>query len=273
MDGDSKAKFDVLEASGYTPVLREWAMNMSAPFWWHGENPGDYRILGNGTLFVVHTGKRVIGVTAAHVYRGWARDAESHRFVLPQFGGFPSNPLGRLIECNDKLDLATFLLSEQYATFMGRLIHHVPTWPPPPAKHGDIFLYGGFPGILKEVHKDNAAVDYPFQSFIQWRFADLTDQHIVLEPDYPNIYWPGHDGEQINTQPGGMSGGPVFRLIETSLPGGGVKPRLEVIGVIMEYHESLQIIVARRVEFIDARGMLAPGFGPSTYGPHAKLKR
>ncbi len=56
--------FDRLERAGYLPVIRELAMSLCAPFWWHGQGEdGQYRVVHNGTICFLNTGARFIGVT------------------------------------------------------------------------------------------------------------------------------------------------------------------------------------------------------------------
>jgi hypothetical protein len=46
------------------------------------------------------------------------------------------------------------------------------------------------------------------------------------------LYWPGHEGEQINTSFGGISGGPVYRVIDANRETGEPLDRLELVGII-----------------------------------------
>ena len=82
MEQTRKDAFDRMERAGYLPAMRQLALSLCAPFWWHGQGgDGPYRILHNGTICYVHTGERVIGVTADHVYRQYLKDKAQVRGI------------------------------------------------------------------------------------------------------------------------------------------------------------------------------------------------
>jgi hypothetical protein len=65
----------------------------------------------------------------------------------------------------------------------------------------------------------------------------VTDSNIVLHIDFPHLLWPGHDEEKINENLRGISGGPVFRVIESIDPDTMKvrKVNFELVGIIYEY--------------------------------------
>ena len=119
-------------------------------------------------------------------------------------------------------------------------------------KSGDLVLYGGYPGELKETSPGQ--LQFPFQSFI-WRPTGITDTNIVLHVDFPNLFWPGHEEERINEELGGISGGPVFRVVER-LDQTEKRVYFEIVGIVYEIHESWDVVRARHIRHVQADGTL-----------------
>jgi hypothetical protein len=86
--------------------------------------------------------------------------------VEAQFNGNTIKPETRLIDRKKDLDLATLDVPAIFVSSSTRkLVHHKPAgWPPAPLASGNLVLYGGYPGELKEISPGQA--DFPFQSFI-----------------------------------------------------------------------------------------------------------
>src|SRR5207249_10676153 len=99
-------------------------------------------------------------------------------------------------------------------------------------------------------------VQVPFQLFI-WRPTNITDTSIVLLVDFPNLFWPGHEEEKINEKLGGLSGGPVFRIIER-LNQREKRVYYELVGIVYEIHESWEVVRARHIQHVLADGSLVP---------------
>jgi hypothetical protein len=67
----------------------------------------------------------------------------------------------------------------------------------------------------------------------------------VLHVDFPNLLWPGHEEEKINENLGGISGGPVFRVVETLDPETKKigKVYFELVGICYEYSAMVDSVV------------------------------
>jgi hypothetical protein len=257
MDERQKEGFRELEKSGYLKQVREFAMARCVPFFWSTQESGQPpRLLHNGTICYVDTGQRKIGITNDHVYQQYLEDLANFPDVEAQFDGNTIKPETRLIDRNKDLDLATFDVPAIFVSSSTRnLVHHMPAgWPPSHAISGDLVLYGGYPGELKEISPGPA--EFPFQSFI-WRPTDITDTNIVLHVDFPNLFWPGHEEEGINQELGGISGGPVFRVIE-QLDRPEKRVYYELVGIVYEIHESWEVVRARHIRHVLADGTLVP---------------
>ena len=182
---------------------------MSVPFWWHGPTPQDPQIYNNGSLCLLDTGERIIGVTAWHVYAAYcARLAERKPFVC-QFGGATVLPELLLIAENEKLDLATFDLAKVIPNLEGFIPHRPHSWPPARPTVNDLVLYGGFPGDCRQ--SDLARATFTLDS-VTGLVSEVTTQNVVIEVDYRRLFQADSlDGNVISIDPGGTSGGPVYR--------------------------------------------------------------
>lgn len=251
MEQWQKDAFDALEKRGYLPKLRELAMNMCAPFFWSSHEDGQpAKILHNGSICCVKTPERGLGITADHVYRQYLDDRRNQPNVEAQFGSNTIDPERQLIDRDEGLDLATFVIPDVFISASPRHFFHEPTaWPPPPLQQKEMVLYGGYPGTLKEIKPGEAV--FPFQSFT-WRVTDVANDSMVMHVDFANLYWPGHKkGEQINENPGGISGGPVYRVIEDTVD------RLEIVGFVFEYYSPWETMRARHARRVNANGTIA----------------
>jgi hypothetical protein len=150
VDETRKAQFDRLERIGYLPKMRQMVMRMSAPFWWFGlDDAGRYRVLHNGTLCAVHTGVKLIGVTADHVYRQYLLDKDRPSFGC-QLGGATIEPEKWLIDRSTRADLATLEIPEVILVLANLYPHHQVKWPVGTVTEGEAVIYGGYPGQLRE---------------------------------------------------------------------------------------------------------------------------
>jgi len=132
-----------------------------------------------------------------------------------------------------------------------RYHHNALKWPPDPAIVGDVVLYGGYPQELRNPKGDQ--VEFRFQWFVS-RVSSTDPNRIILDPGLEKLYWPGHEGEQINTQWGGQSGGPVYRVVDAG-SNGSVFDRLELVGIIYQKWSTVAIL-ARPAFLVDADGRI-----------------
>jgi hypothetical protein len=250
MDDTRKALFNHLEVSGYLPAMRQLIMRMATPFWWHGlDEDGRYRVLHNGTLTAFHSGVRLIGVTADHVYQKYLRDRAHFKSFSCQFGGATVEPERWLIDRNQKADLATFQIPEVILGPANLYPHHPLKWPSDQVREREVVIYGGYPGSLRE--EKAATLESPFQTLAS-SVTSVSPGQMGLYLDLANLHWPFHEGEMINARLGGMSGGGVYRVIEA-------KPvdRIELTGFIYEHSESFELMFARHARFVAADGGIA----------------
>jgi hypothetical protein len=239
---------DALEKSGYLTVLRGLAMSHASPVWWYDDSKAvGESILHSGTVTFVNTGSRVIAVSANHVYEQYLQDKAADPSLKCQFGGVTVEPERYVIDSDKKLDLATFDLPLVLATATGATVHNSPAWPPASLAESDLVIVGGYPGNRRS--EKAHTLDSDFVSFIS-RIAQSCDDHASVYLNMPNSHWP--QSERLSDSPdlGGMSGGPVFRLITEPLES------LEFAGVVYESHQTYEVVLCRHASVIRSDGML-----------------
>jgi hypothetical protein len=249
MDANTRTTLDRMERGGYLPALRSIVNSACVPFWWHGVNAqGKYRIHHNGTVCFLQTGKRLIGVTAHHVFEHYHTAKAEHPDIRCQFGGVTIEPEARLIAESTVLDLATFDVFEVIVTAAGGFPYAAVTWPSSEVSVNDVLLYGGYPGALRGEHE--ATADLPFQWFAGTPIS-VTTENLKLHIDWGNFHQPLKGQRRDNVDMGGFSGGPVFRLVP-ALP----VERLELVAFIYEWQPALSLLFARPSHYIADNGQL-----------------
>ncbi|MFO0701893.1 MAG: hypothetical protein U0236_21975 [Nitrospira sp.] len=239
---------DALEKSGYLKVLRRLVRLHASPVWWYDDSKAvGTSILHSGTFSFVNTGKRIIAVSAYHVYEQYLHDKAAGSSLKCQFGGITVEPEKYVIDSDRNFDLVTFDLPVVLATATGVTIHNSPSWPPTKLAKSDLVILGGYPGNRRL--EKSQTLDSDFVSFIG-RIAQSSDDHASLCLNIPNSHWP--QGERLVESPylGGMSGGPVFRLITNPVES------LEFAGVIYESHKTYELVFCRHASVIRSDGTL-----------------
>lgn len=237
-----------MEQGGYLPALRKLVKGPCVPFWWSDHDlSGQPRIRNNGTLAVFAGANGAIGVTALHVYAAYLDSIAQNPDTTCQLGSSTWRPRDCLIDTSELLDLATFLIPLPLIIPSGISVHHVKRWPPTDLSEGEIVLLGGFPGPLR-VPSDQEA-EFAFQQFAT-RVDASSPHNIKVYLDTPSIHYPGHDGETMNADYGGLSGGPVFRHVAEPIE------RIELAGFIYEYSEGLDLVFARHARHVQQDGTI-----------------
>ena len=247
MNEETKRKADELDPS-YREGLLTLAQSFCLPFWWHDPNnrTGD-GILHNGTVCLVNTGAKVMAVTANHVLTGLEADLRKMPELVCQFGSITVNPLDRLIDRDATLDLATFAAPD-FAD-IAWVSHRVVPWPSKRIEKGEVVYYGGFPKTGRTAGQLKAKIYF---DAMFWTPMDVTDRSIVLTCGNEQSYWPNKpEGEEINIDPGGYSGGPVYRVDETA-----PTTYLELVGFISEL-TFFPVMRATHADFARADGTIA----------------
>ncbi len=259
MDVNTRVSLDRMERAGYLPALRSIVKSACAPFWWHD----NYRIQHNGTVCFLQTPKRLIAVTARHVFDKYRRAKIEQPEIRCQFGGTTTEPEAHLIAESEYLDLATFDVSPVVVAASGASSHAPLTWPTREVSVGEVLLYDGYPGSLRVEHEVTA--DLPFQWFAAAPIS-VTPENVKLHIDLENFHQPLRGANIPNVELGGISGGPVFRLVSAPIE------RLELVAFIYESQPSLSLIYARPSHYIAEDGRIDEDAANPSLNPPRRQK-
>src|SRR5438067_581434 len=93
--------------SGFLSVIEELMKKMTAPFWWYDPTlPRANQRIKGGTVCGVNTGKRILGITAAHVHNEYVLTKASRPKLHCQLGAMTFDPERQLVDSDDRLDIA-----------------------------------------------------------------------------------------------------------------------------------------------------------------------
>jgi len=231
----------------YRAILR----GCCAPVFWHRRAAADTtEICDNGTLTFVNTGKRLLGVTAAHVVEGFNTAKASREITLQVMnaeleGGFD------VIDIDPNLDVATISLNLGFLKKLGKAVVPLEGWPPLAPEEGRGIMLAGYPGLDRLTLPTKQVSWGLFTAMsiarrvtnhqITWL---LEREHGVPHPHIPDL--------PPNRALGGISGGPLIAWFET--PSHVIYPRLG--GIISQASAALENVVARRADFIQADGRI-----------------
>lgn len=208
----SLEKAKELLAGDLGDVYRNIVRGCSVPIYWVDLDNKEFSIAHNGTLTIVRTPKKLLGVTAAHVLRQYESDLKGGTFRLQLMNEVVDDLLGRLIDVSDELDLATFSLDEELVKRLGKTPLGV--WPPKPPQEGKGIMIAGYPAI-ERIESKNFEVNFGLFTAIGVA-RTVTDKQItwLMEREFllakTNIPIPPPEYEL-----GGISGGPLISWFES----------------------------------------------------------
>lgn len=240
------AGIDQLERSGYLRVLRGLVMSHTCAVWWYDDLKAvGESVLHSGTVTFVNTGSRVIAVSANHVYEQYLKDKAADPSLKCQFGSVTVEPERYVIDSDKNLDLVTFDLPVVLRTATGATVHNSPAWSPGNLAVSQLVILGGYPGNRRSEH--SRTLDSDFVTFTS-RIVQSSDDHASVQLNISESHWP--QGERLSNSPdlGGMSGGPVFRLVTEPLES------LEFAGVVYEAHQTYELVFCRHASTIRSDG-------------------
>ena len=242
---------EILEAA------RVWANESCAPLWWNEperEHAADRRKVG--TVCLVDTGARLIGITAQHVHRQLAARLQNGLTMSCQLGGMTFDPVSCLIDEDSDIDLATYDLSPVAVAASCSREWRAPSWPPPGAEVGMACSLGGYPyqlaadlqvapSELTPAHRR----EFKFLCFYVFRVSDRSSRRVVCDVDPENS--PSWTNERFPTGAlfDGMSGGPLIQFPQTS---GITTFSLRAIIVDRAFNQ----VVCRPLQFVRPDGTL-----------------
>lgn len=199
-----------------------------------------------GTICFVHTGQRLLGITAGHVHTECVAELRANPGLGCQIGGHSFEPERYLLDYDESMDVATYGLSEIQVNAARADIHHALVWPPV-VDERDIYVIGGWLWTLTV--EGRAESTHSFLNFIG-RLSGVSDRRIGFATfTSSSIPW-GRRALQPGTNLGGMSGGPLYRLCEDGLS------VMTLVGIVSEYQPSYELALARPLSVVHADGAI-----------------
>ena len=236
-------------------------------FWILRRGDGDEFMKG-GSAFLIDTGVRTFGVTAAHVVTEYLQDTKSPQFAFcllgSKLGPAVRIPLGdRIIDANAEIDIATFELTEEEIAKTGLTVlqgFYHPKWPPPVPEVDRGVTYCGFPGNGRRWLSPKEI------SFGIVSMAGIaTSSHeralsVLIERDHL-VQVHGDEPMPDNYDFGGISGGPMLAIVDTGIirswmPAAVIIQGPNPSGIAGESISGFEMIKGRPVHFIKADGYL-----------------
>ncbi len=230
----------------------------AAPVFWESRRKKESSPITNGTMFLADFGKGCFAVTANHVYQGYLNDkAEFPKttcWIAPEAfeaGGKDAIPFDleeRLIDQLEDPDIATFKVAENEADAIGTSITSL--WPPILPEIGQPVVFAGYPGNerLKVGPRELSFAPLPALMIA----TSVSERQIScqFEREYL-VQAPGFQELGPHYETGGMSGGPLFTVVERN----GIS-RWHLGAVIKEGNASLDIVTAAPADCILKDGRL-----------------
>lgn len=232
--------------AGYGDELRRAAYQCTAPlFWADPTTPGPQ--FNNGSVFFLDCGDGPCAVTAGHVYAAYLARKRQTPGLVCQIGRLRFRPEDRLIDHDERLDVATFRITETEIERTTKWLHRPTRWPPAPPEQGRGVFFAGFARTVRE--EEEEAVTFGGLSLILTA-TTISDETITCQFDRENFV---DIGSGLPPQPmllEGVSGAPLWTLVDKPVVG------WRLAGVVIEYSPTFELLVARRADCIAANGRL-----------------
>lgn len=237
-------------------VYRDILKSCCVPIFWGYNEISNFKILYNGTLTLVKTAERLLGVTAAHVIQKYQKDLKdnnNNKVILRLMNEIIQNL--EIIDCNEELDLVTISINKNIydrntsMRSFGKEVTPLEMWPPQAPKEGCGIIFAGYPGNDK-LYSDEGV-----------NFGLFTGIDIARTVNHDQITcWIQRENLVINsggvpTLPenynfGGMSGGPLIGWFESS----NYITHYCLSGIISQ--ACGDYIIAKRADFIRPNGSI-----------------
>ncbi len=221
-------------------------------YWFPRKGPPDLENMHSGTVTIVRTPQRLMGITAAHVISELQDDERQEpQTILAMNAHLPSV---NVIDVNESLDLATFEIDEGTLLRFGKNISPLSVWPPQPPTEGRGILLGGYPRIVRVVKAASAnrgEVEWGLFTVIGIAGRVSDDQISWMIDRDKNVPHPTIPEPPPNAELGGISGGPVISLLHKN----GFH-YCGLAGIVSEASAQMERVVAKRADFIRADGKI-----------------
>ncbi len=253
-------------AAGLGRAELEFVASITAPLYWVSPAADSVGLIArNGSAFFLDAGDGPFGVTAAHVIRGMETARTAGGPVSCQLGhDLRLDPDGKhgLIAIDDKLDIATFRISEAEVRSIGKtvLTGHQKAWPPSPPQRDRGVTYAGFPGVSRLwLSPREISFGVCPGGGVASSISDVDVSSLIERQHLMDVMGTGLPPQDFDFR--GISGGPMLTIIEDK----GLRS-WQLAGIIYEGPNpsddaaqaiaGLQIIRARRAHFLFPVGTL-----------------
>ncbi len=241
-----KQKALALLRAGFGAELQKAAYHCTAPLFWADPSfePPQFN---NGSIFFLNCGDGAFGITADHVYAGYLERKERSPGLVCQIGRLMFKPEDRLIDRDKRLDVATFRMTNAEIEKTTKWVHRPTTWPPSPPEQGRGVFFSGFARTARE--EEIGVVTFGATSFLLTATVVGPDA-IKCQFDRENFVDLGSGMPPEPISLGGVSGAPLWTLVDNPVVG------WRLAGVITEFSDPFEILVARRPDCIAPDGRL-----------------
>jgi hypothetical protein len=198
---------------GLPPEFFGWISNFTlrvcTPIYWHDRRRPFPKDVQGASCFFLRFDERTVGITADHVVDAYhaARALSPTTVCQLRLAEFDLD--AALIDRDQRLDLATFAVSEaQIAAINAAVIDCRGNWPPPKPARMQRASFAGFPEIIRAVHPDRSA-DFNAYGGLEV-VEDVTDREIIFTYDPERVQPLNAPKPPLGFNLSGCSGGPVL---------------------------------------------------------------
>jgi hypothetical protein len=148
--------------------IAAFTLRVCKPLYWHDRLLLWPKEIRRASCFVVRFAKRLLVITADHVYAEFQEALARRSSVVCQLGLMPFDLNEALIDRDRELDIATFSISEtQLARIPATAIDCTGPWPPPEPERLMAVTLAGFPEEIRVLHP--AEKRRHFRRMARWR--------------------------------------------------------------------------------------------------------
>ncbi len=260
MEDFDRDKATALFKSGLGKAEGEFIASMVTPFYWYWQADGGVAVR-NGSIFFLNCGGGCMGVTAAHVIKGYRSDAAAHPTARCQIGhDLIVDIEERLIDIDPSIDIATVSISVGEVAALQKIVYTGVgnEWPPKPPARDRGIIFAGFPGRERLFPAPNAIIFGLFSlGALATSISERDVSSKIERSELIDILGRGLMPEKYDM--GGISGGPMLTIVEH----GGLRLN-RLAGVIYsgpkpgsdDKIEGFEVVRARRADFILPNGRL-----------------
>lgn len=236
-------------------VYRDILKSCCVPiFWGYYDKISNFKILHNGTLTLVKTPERLLGVTAAHVIQKYQEDSKNNNKVILRLMN-EIIPTLEIIDCNKELDLVTISINKSICdrnTSMrsfGKEVTPLEMWPPKVPQESYGIMFAGYPG--DDILHSNRELNFGLFTGID-RARTVNHDQITcwIQREDLVINSGGVPTLPENYNFGGMSGGPLISWFKNYIT------YYCLSGIISQAYGDGDYIIAKRADFIRPDGSI-----------------